>query len=55
MTAVLAQAAPDPDLTRPIVVIAVCAAVIITTVLVQVVQARRRGDASPTDEGPTPQ
>lgn len=45
MTGLLAQAAPDPDLTRPILVIAACAVIIIVTVLLQVAQARRRAHA----------
>lgn len=45
MSPVLAQAAPDPDLTRPIMVIAVCAVIIIVTVFLQVAQARRRAHA----------
>ena len=58
MTSVLAQVQPpasDPDLTRPFVVIAVCAFVIILTVLIQVVGSRRRGDAAPTDDVESPQ
>jgi len=42
---VLAQAPPDPDLTRPIMVIAVCAVIIIVTVFLQVASARRRAHA----------
>jgi hypothetical protein len=55
VTPVLAQAAPDPDLTRPILVIAACAVIIVVTVLIQVVQARRRGASSASDEGDEPQ
>lgn len=49
MSGVLAQAPPGPDLTRPILVIAVGAAIIIVTVLLQVVSARRRAP-SPSPE-----
>ncbi len=45
VSSVLAQAAPDPDLTRPIMVIAVCAVIIIVTVVLQVASARRRAHA----------
>lgn len=45
VTGLLAQVAPDPDLTRPIVVITVCAVIIIVTIVVQVVRARRRAHA----------
>lgn len=45
MSPVLAQAAPAPDLTRPILVIAVCAVIITVTVLLQVASARRRSHA----------
>ena len=50
MSPLLAQAAPAPDLTRPITVIAICAAVIVATVLIQVVGARRRGRPATPDE-----
>lgn len=45
MSGVLAQAPPDPDLTRPTMVIAVCAVIIIVTVFLQVASARRRARA----------
>ena len=45
MNAVLAQAPPDPDLTRPILVIAACAVIILVTVFLQVAHARRRASA----------
>ena len=55
VTSVLAQAAADPDLTRPTLVIAACGVIIVVTVLVQVLQARRRGASSASDEVDEPQ
>lgn len=46
-----AESGPDPDLTRPTLVIAACAVVIIVTVLLQVVRARRQGDEPGVDDG----
>lgn len=42
MTGALAQAQPAPDLTVPTVVIVVCAIVIVVTLVLQWVRARRR-------------
>jgi hypothetical protein len=42
MSGVLAQAQPAPDLTVPIAVIVVSAAVIVVTLVLQWVRARRR-------------
>ncbi|MET0149198.1 MAG: hypothetical protein ABW310_08625 [Acidimicrobiales bacterium] len=42
MSGVLAQAQPAPDLTVPIAVIVVCAVVIVLTLVLQWVRARRR-------------
>jgi hypothetical protein len=42
MSGVLAQAQPAPDLTVPIAVIVVCAAVIVVTLVLQWLRARRR-------------
>ncbi len=50
MNPLLAQAPPEPDLTRPIAVVAVAAVVIIVTVLIQVVTARRVGRPAPPED-----
>ncbi|HEY5888374.1 MAG TPA: hypothetical protein VIT24_11635 [Acidimicrobiales bacterium] len=42
MSGVLAQAQPAPDLTVPIAVIVVCAAIIVVTLVLQWVRARHR-------------
>ena len=54
-----AESGPDPDLTRPTLIIAACAVVIIVTVLLQVIRSRRAGDGpaderTATAEGPDP-
>ena len=50
-----AESGPDPDLTRPLTIIAVCALVIVVALVVRYLRTRNRSAASPEEADATAQ